>query len=322
MLIYLYLYGMSSSQPIRLSVVIVSYNVRDFVLDAIQSVYSFLKYPTQIILVDNNSQDKTVEAVKANFPEVEIIENKDNKGFSAANNQAFKQCKGEYLVMLNPDAAFVDVSINLMLQELIKLNDKNIIIGPHIVNPDGSFQASCWKFPSVAQHILELFFLNSVIDTTSYSTLNWKEKTQVDFLSGACMAFNKSTLSKLSGLDENLFWMDDVDFCKRNMELGGVNYYFPDTKIRHYIGQSSKKNQRVVISNQIISKLKFYKKHKQNVNFVLSIPVFLFQILTRIPLFLFLSIIKPFYLKKVNAYVYTLKRLFEYLFINKQSVVS
>lgn len=312
---------MSDSHPIMVSVVIVSYNVRDFVLDAIQSVHSFLKFPTQIILADNNSIDDTVEKVRTAFPDVEIISNNENIGFSAANNQAFERCKGSYIIMLNPDAAFIDDSINLMIEELVNRANENVLIGPRIFYPDGSFQDSCWKYPSFFHHLMELFFLNSLFDSTSYKASNWNQKTEVDFLSGACIGFSKRTLSKLSGLDVNLFWMDDVDFCKRNLEFGGVNYYFPEAKISHYIGQSSKKNQRVVISNQIISKLKFYKKHKQYVNFLFSVPIFLLQILTRIPLFLILGIAKPFYFKKTSAYVYTLKRLFEYIFSNKQSVM-
>jgi len=292
------------------------------VLKGIDSVYTYLKYPVQIILVDNNSVDATVEEVKKKFSDVEVIVNTDNKGFSSANNQAFNSCTGDIIMMMNPDAAFIDESINLMIEELIKYDGKDILIGPRIVNPDLSFQTSCWKFPSPLQHLLELFFLNTMIDTTSYYFQDKKEVMRVDFLSGACMAFNKITLAKLGGLDENLFWMDDVDFCKRNSELGGENYYLPLSTISHYIGQSSKKNQRVVISNQIISKLKYYKKHKQFSFFIISLPIFIFQILTRITLFFLIGIIKPFYLKKAGAYLYTFKRLMAYLITNKQTVVS
>ena len=313
---------MIKSQSVKISIVIVSYNVCKFVLKGIDSVYTYLKYPVQIILVDNKSVDATVEEVKKKFPDVEVIVNTDNKGFSAANNQAFHLCTGDIIMMLNPDAAFIDESINLMIEELIKHDGKNILIGPRIVNPDLSFQTSCWKFPSPVQHLLELFFLNTMIDTTSYYFQDKKEVMQVDFLSGACMAFNKQTLIKLVGLDVNLFWMDDADVCKRNSELGGTNYFFPLSTISHYLGQSSKKNQRVVISNQIISKLKYYKKHKQFSFFIVSLPIFIFQILTRMPLFFLIGIIKPIYLKKAGAYLYTFKRLMAYLIINKQTVVS
>ncbi len=313
---------MIKSQSVKISIVIVSYNVCEFVLKGIDSVYTYLKYPVQIILVDNKSVDATVEEVKKKFPDVEVIVNTDNKGFSAANNQAFHLCTGDIIMMLNPDAAFIDESVNLMIEELIKHDGKDILIGPRIVNPDLSFQTSCWKFPSPLQHVLELFFLNTMIDTTSYYFQDKKEVMQVDFLSGACMAFNKQTLIKLVGLDVNLFWMDDADVCKRNSELGGTNYFFPLSTISHYLGQSSKKNQRVVISNQIISKLKYYKKHKQFSFFIVSLPIFIFQILTRMPLFFLIGIIKPIYLKKAVAYLYTFKRLMAYLIINKQTVVS
>ena len=313
---------MSNSQPIQVSVVIVSYNVCGFVLDAIKSVYTYLKYPVQIILVDNKSTDGTVQEVKKQYPDVEVVANTDNRGFSAANNQAFALCKGDIIMMLNPDAAFINESINLIIEELVKQSEKDVLIGPRIVNPDLSYQASCWKFPSPIQHLLELLFLNKLIDTTSYHANDCKQQTRVDFLSGACIVFSKKTLNKLSGLDENLFWMDDVDFCRRNIELGGENYYYPSSAISHCIGQSSKKNQRVVISNQIISKLKYYCKHNLFGYYVMSVPIFLLQIVTRLPLFLILGIARPFYFQKAQAYAYTLKRLIIYLITNKQTVVS
>jgi GT2 family glycosyltransferase len=169
--------------------------------------------------------------------------------------------------------------------------------------------------------LIELFFLNSIIHTNTYPSNLWQKKTQVNFLSGACIAFSRKTLNKLGGLDEHLFWMDDVDLCKRNSESGGKCYYFPATTIRHFIGQSSKKNQRVVISNQIISKLKYYKKHQQTFNFLSSVVIFVLQILTRIPLFAALGIFNPFYFKKASAYVYSLKKMFNFLFLNEQAVI-
>lgn len=312
---------MSKAQPILVNVVIVSYNVCDFVLEGINSVYSFLKFPFQVILVDNNSTDGTVNQVNSKFPEVKVIANKENKGFSKANNQGFEICNGEFFIMLNPDAALIDESINLLIQELIDHNDENIILGPKIINPDLSFQNSCWKFPTSRHHLIELFFLNSIIHTNTYPSKFWHKKTQVDFLSGACIAFSRNTLNKLGGLDEHLFWMDDVDLCKRNLESGGGCFYFPNATIRHFIGQSSKKNQRVVISNQIISKLKYYKKHQQTFNFSSSVVIFVLQIITRIPLFLALGIFNPFYFKKASAYAYSLKKMFKFLFLHEQAVI-
>lgn len=312
---------MSNSSQIKLSIVIVSYNVCDFVIEGISSLYHFLDCSKQIILVDNNSSDETVEKIKSKFPEVEIIANNTNVGFSAANNQGFELCRGEYILLFNPDACLINDSFKLMLFEMDKYNGKDVLMGPKLVHSNLDFQLSCWKFPSPLQHLLELFFLNTLIDTTSYNQ-NYISKTNiVDFVSGATILLSTVTLQKLNGLDVNLFWMDDVDFCKRNVELGGINLYFPETTVKHHIGQSSKKNQNIVISNQIISKLKFYKKHNQYSYFLISVPIFVFQIVSRIPLFFILGLVNKNYLPKCKAYVYTFNKMINYLFFKTQSVV-
>lgn len=304
----------------KISVVIVSYNVCDYVIEGIESLYKFSQYPLQIILVDNNSTDNTLFAVRAKFPEVLIIENKENVGFSAANNQGFKLCTGKYVLLFNPDAALVENSFDLMIQEMEKREGEDVLLGTKLINTDDSVQTSCWKFPSPIQHLLELFFLNTLINTTHYNSDKLNDTVEVDFISGALILMNQNTLAKLKGLDVNLFWMDDVDLCKRNIELGGKNIYFPYTKIKHHIGKSSKKNQNLVISNQIISKLKFYKKHKQLLNYIVSIPIFFLQIISRILIFLILGFVKKTHKVKFEAYCYTLGKFFNYLFLNQQLV--
>lgn len=313
---------MNSEHKITLSVVIVSYDVRQFVLDAISSLNKYCCVPMQIIVADNNSNDGTIDAIKKQFPQVILIANNKNVGFSSANNQCFEICEGEYVLMLNPDAELVDDSFQKMVDYLKKTSENELVlVGPKLINSDNSLQASCWKFPSPLQHLLELFFLNTLIDTTGYNFNDLNKEVNVDFLSGACILMRKSTLNKLKGLDVNLFWMDDVDFGKRNILKGGKNIYFPSTTIKHHIGQSSKKNQNIVISNQIISKLKFYKKHKQYVYFYCAVPILFLQIISRIPLFFILGIIKSQYLQKSKAYFYTLSRFFNYLLLGNQNIL-
>jgi GT2 family glycosyltransferase len=311
---------MSNGNQKTLSVVIVSYNVCDYVIEGIDSLYKFSNYPLQIIVVDNNSSDQTIELVKQKFPEVIIIANKGNAGFSAANNQGFEICTGDYILMFNPDALLVDSSINKMINEIEKNEGQNYLYGPKLINTDGSIQASCWKFPSPMQHLLELFFLNTIFNTTLYKNNYLNEVCEVDFLSGAFILMHRGTLKKLNGLDVNLFWMDDVDLCKRNIELGGQNIYYPLALSKHHIGQSSKKNQKIVISNQIISKLKFYKKHKQYFYFYSSVPILFLQITSRIPLFFILGILKKQYFVKAKAYFYTLSKFSNYLVFGNQNL--
>lgn len=305
----------------KISIVIVSYNVCDFVISGIASLYKYCKLPLEIIVIDNNSSDNTIDKVRNTFKDVIAIENKINIGFSAANNQAFKLCTGDYVLMFNPDAELVENPFEIIINEIEKHPSEDILISGSLINDNGTLQTSCWKFPTPLQHLLEFFFLNQFIDTTTYKQSDIIRTFEVDFLSGAFIFFRKDTLKKLKGIDENLFWMDDVDLCKRNTELGGKNIYVPSIKIKHHIGQSSKKNYKIVISNQIISKLKYYKKHQQFFYYYISIPIFLLQIITRIPFFICLSVINSKYRNKASAYLYTFVKFFGYLLFGNKKVI-
>ena len=302
-----------------LSIVIVSYNVKSLLSDCILSLQKYISVPFEIIVVDNASMDGTQENIKKDFPTIKLIENKSNVGFSAANNLGFNLANGEYIFMLNPDTELKDNSFNVLL-DFIK-NENDFIAGPKLLNTDGTHQISYWHYPKVLQHVLELFFLSKFIDISKYKTISNETNPEVDFCSGAALLMKKTTLQKLNGLDEHLFWMDDVDLCYRNKLNGGKTFYVPACSLAHHLGASGKKNYNIVISNQIISKLKYYNKHKQYFNFCISLPVFLLQILTRIPIFLLLSPIKKEFFTKFAAYSFALKKLLQYLLMNDKSVV-
>ena len=129
-----------------------------------------------------------------------------------------------------------------------------------------------------------------------------------------CSSDLRETAVKLNGFDENLFWMEDVDLCIRNKDSGGITQFFPDAEIIHYGGQSSKKNFNISIANQIISKLKFYRKRKDLLNFLFSIPVFFLHIISRILLFMLISPFNKVFFKKFLAYLFTIKKFFQFLF--------
>ncbi len=304
---------MSDRQNPVLSIIIVSYNVKDFLLDCLRSVDEFIPVPKEVIVVDNASSDGTVVAVKERHPDVILVKSESNLGFSAANNIGFERAKGEFIFMLNPDAKCIDDSFAKALDFLQKEKEKKILLGPRIFNPDQTFQPSAWRFPNVGQHFIESLFLSRFIDTTLYA----KEKeTQaplpVDFISGAAILMRKKTQLEIGPLDEKLFWMDDVDLCYRNKMNAGETIYFPDWKVMHHIGQSSKKNLSLVISNQVISKLKFYRKHGKSIAFLLSLFIYNLHILLRLVLFIPLL---PFgnMFRKWKAYGYTFGKLWKYL---------
>ena len=315
---------MNTDQKPILSIVIVSYNVKDLLLDCIHSINKYISVPKEVIVIDNASADNTCEVLKEKFSEVRIIESKTNLGFSAANNLGFEIAKGEYILMLNPDAALINSSFTKAFDYLKQHSSKNLIIGPRIFNPDGSFQHSAWKFPKLRQHFLESIFLNKWIDTTSYKNLNSTEEImEVDFLSGAGLLMSKETQQNIGNLDEHLFWMDDVDFCYRNKINGGESLYFPKWQISHHIGQSSKKNRGLVLSNQLISKLKFYRKQKKHFTYFVSIFIFQLHIFLRL-VFLLPSITIPSetnpLAEKLRAYIFAQKKFWKYIFLGDGSI--
>jgi N-acetylglucosaminyl-diphospho-decaprenol L-rhamnosyltransferase len=306
---------MQSTQNPVLSVVIVSYNVRDFLTECLRSVEKFITVPHEIIVVDNASSDGTCEAVKHDFPQVNLIESKINLGFSAGNNLAFSKVRGGFILMLNPDAALIDYEIMKAVYYLQQHADKPILVGPCILNPDKTYQTSAWKFPKLRQLFLESIFLNKLIDLTAYTELeSAKNETEVDFVSGAAILMQIETLQTLKGLDENLFWMDDTDFCYRNRINGGKSIYFSEWKIIHHIGKSSERNLPVVISNQLISKLKFFKKHSLGFKYTAGIFIVLLHIKMRLILLTIGSVFFASSRKKLAAYWFSFKKLFRYIF--------
>ncbi len=296
------------TNPPLLSIVIVSYNVKDFLTECIQSVYDFIPPPFEIIVVDNASSDDTCFVVKSRFPDALLLENKDNKGFSEANNQGFRISQGQYLLLLNPDARLIDAGVKVGTDFLSNQENSNLILGAKIQNPDGTFQASAWKFPNLLRLLLESIFLNRFFDPATYRKLNlYTDPTQVDFLSGAGLLMRSKKFDDLDGFDENLFWMDDADLCYRNSISGGENFYFPSWHIMHHIGGSSKNNLNKVIANQIISKMKFYRKHHNKAAYLLCAAFSLNQILIRIIILAFSSLIIPKHKIKRDAYLFSFR---------------
>lgn len=282
----------------------------DFLIEAINSIQKYIECSYEIIIVDNASKDNTKEVIPALDPNIKFIANTTNAGFSAANNQGFAISKGEYLLLLNPDAKLINSDVTQAISLLQK--DPDQIIGPKILNPDLTLQDSIIKQPTVMSILMETFFL----------LYFYTPKVGNDFaLSGACLLMKSEVYRKLDGLDENLFWMDDVDLCFRANKINVKCTYFTEWAVVHDYGQSTKKNYNVAISNQLISKLKFFKKHGQNFNFIVSIILTQIQIWLRMLLFLVLAPFKEIYRSKFFAYCYSQKKLFNYIFTKQNNLL-
>jgi len=295
---------------VEISIVIVNYNAKQLLLTCIQTVFDHCgNLSIELIVVDNASKDGSVEALKRQFPKVKIIENTENAGFPAANNQAFAVVQGAYIMMLNPDTEFLEDSLNVMLSYL-KSNQDVSLVGPRLLNTDGSRQLSVWRFPRIRYILAEMFYLNMLTPGRFYLKTDLEKPTEVESMSGAVMFFNKKLIDKVGLLDTYLFWIEDVDFCYRIKERGGKVVYLPQTKVKHHIGGSAKKDYTISLSIQIFNKIKFYKVHYST--FKTAIVVFLgfFNACLRFTVFGILSPLGRVYYLKSKAYLYTIPRVF------------
>lgn len=300
---------MKISNP-KVSVVIVSYKVKDLLIACLHSIFKFSSNDDiEVIVVDNASNDQTVNAVQSLFPQVTVISNAENKGFPAANNQGFKIAKGEYILMLNPDTELIENSIEKLITYL-EGNESVLLVAPKLINSDRSHQYSCWKFPTVWSILLDIVYLNKIFSSHYYKNTGFDFTFEVDSVSGAAMLFRRSTIDKLNGLNEYLFWIEDIDLCYRIKALGGKVVYFSDTTIVHHIGQSAKKNYNISISNQVINKVKFFKVHEKYFQMIVVQLISLLNVILRAFVFFVFSPLNVVYWRKSKAYFYTIPRIF------------
>ena len=276
------------NQEIDISIIIVNYNVSYFLEQCLVSVYNALETISgEVFVVDNNSIDGSVEMVQQKFPQVHLIANKQNVGFSTANNQAIKISKGKYVLLLNPDTV---VSEDTFIKTITFLNEHTNAgaLGVRMIDGKGNFLPESKRgLPTPSVAFYKIFGLSSLFPTSKKAGryhlgfLPENEINKVDILSGAFMLMRKEALEKVGVLDEAFFmYGEDIDLSYR-IQLGGYdNYYFPETKIIHYKGESTKKssvNYVFVFYNAMII---FAKKHfsENNANlfsFLINVAIYL-----------------------------------------------
>jgi len=254
---------------VDLSIIIVSWNTKDYLLKCLNSIYRNIKNMTfEIIVIDNASSDGSTEMIRLKFFDVILIENKQNIGFGAANNQAIKRSGGKYVLILNPDTEILGESLNTMVTFLNE-NPKVGIVGPKILNPDNSIQLTCARnFPTLATEFFWLTSLvrrfpkNRVIGHYLMSYWDHNDRRRVDCLSGACMMVRRDTLEKLGLFDEDYFmYGEDVDLCYHIKKSGWQIWYLPEAQIIHSGGESSKRISETAPVYDRQSIQLFFKKH-------------------------------------------------------------
>ena len=250
----------------KLSVIILNYNVRHFLELSIKSVQAAIaNLDAEIIVADNASTDDSCAMVKQLFPEVILIENKTNLGFSKANNQAVKIAKGEYICILNPDTVVAEDTFTKLLDFTIAKENLGIV-GCKLIDGSGKFLPESKRNTPVVKVAIKKLFGNS----ENYYANHIKESdiAKVDVFVGAFMLMKKAVFTKVNGFDEDYFmYGEDIDLSYKVLNSGFENYYYGETTIIHYKGESTLRDKKYAKRFYKAMQI-FYKKHfKTNVVF-------------------------------------------------------
>lgn len=271
----------------KLSIIIVNYNVEYFLEQCLHSVYNALKtVEAEVFVVDNNSFDGSCEMVKQKFPQVKLIENKVNLGFSKANNLAMRLARGEYILLLNPDTVVEEPTFEKTVRFMDDHKDAGGL-GVYMIDGKGNFLPESKRglpTPWVAFYkifgLSRLFPHSKKFNRYHLGHLPEKEVNEIEILSGAFMLMRKETLDKVGLLDEQFFmYGEDIDLSYRIIKGGYKNYYFPDTRIIHYKGESTKKssvNYVFVFYNAMIifAQKHFSQKHARTFTFLIKSAIY------------------------------------------------
>lgn len=253
----------------KLSIIIVNYNVRYFLEQCLQSVRKAVRgLEAEVYVVDNTSSDGSVEMVREQFPEVHLIVNTENVGFSKANNQAIRKSTGDYVLLLNPDTVVEEDTFRKVCTFMDAHPDAGGL-GVYMIDGKGNFLPESKRgLPTPAVAFYKIFGLSALFPqskTFGRYHLGYLDKNQtheVDVLSGAFMLMRKATLDKVGLLDEDYFmYGEDIDLSYRIQKGGYKNYYYPDTRIIHYKGESTKKSSVNYVFVFYRAMVIFAKKH-------------------------------------------------------------
>jgi N-acetylglucosaminyl-diphospho-decaprenol L-rhamnosyltransferase len=250
-----------------LSIVIVNWNTRDWLQGCLNSVIEeLLSQPdleAEIIVVDNNSNDGSVEMVESEFPQARRIENSENLGFAKANNQALHIAKGRLLLFLNPDTK-VEFSAFREMIDYLDQHPGTGAVGPQILNPDRTLQVSAFRFPTLFREFWRLFHLDAIYPLSIYPESYFHRRTSqpADVLLGACFLLRRDVLDRIGLFDEQFFvYSEEVDLCLRIHKAGWENRWLPEAIVIHYGGKSTQQVSDEMFLELNRNKTLFFRKH-------------------------------------------------------------
>lgn len=282
------------TSTVDLSVLILNWNARDYLVACLQSIFAQnWQCRLELIVVDNGSNlDDSVEVVRRDFPQVQLIAHPHNVGFAAGNNIGLRAARGRYVLFLNPDTIVHEGAFDILVRWMDEHPDVGAC-GPKLLNSDGTLQASCRAFPSIGAG----FFRNTPLGrlwpgnpwTRSYLMQGFDHdgEAAVDWLSGSALLIRREALDALKAQEGTVWdskyfmYCEDVDVCYRLKILGWPRFYVPHAVITHRIGASSDWAQGAMIRRFHASMLRFYFKHYAHGAGLLLAPLAILGIVLR-----------------------------------------
>lgn len=260
-------YKLTASSMIDLSIAIVSYNTKEVLIDCIRSVQARTTTITyEVIVVDNDSQDGTVAALKDAYPGMRIVANSENRGFAKAVNQALGVSRGRHVLLLNSDTIVRDQALATMVAYLDDHPDVGAVSCKQWTG-DGHLTQSCFPFPSIRDHLFHSALFQRLAPTTQAAAaathaVDCMQSQDVDWANGACLMVRRSLLQQLDGLDEAFFmYFEDVDLCWRLRQQGCRVRHLAEAEIVHFIGRSSGRDRERLQLVWEFSRILYIEKH-------------------------------------------------------------
>ena len=249
---------------VDLSIIIVNWNTKEYLLHCIDSILQKKgSIPMEIIVIDNGSRDRSGEEVKRQFPGLRLIENGRNLGFAKAVNQGLRVSSGRYLLLLNPDTQLREGAIENLVS-FMESHAEAGVAGAQLLKGDGSKQNSIANFPSLTTELLNKNLLRRLFPKKfPGKEKDYPEPIEVDSVIGACMMVRRDVLDQVGLLDEDYFlFLEETDWCYRIKRAGWRIYYVPQAEVYHFQGKSAetvKKRARVEFYR---SRYQFFKKNR------------------------------------------------------------
>jgi len=295
---------------IALSIVIVNWNTKEFLLPCVRSIFrNEQRVGWEIIVVDNGSWDGSADEIRKTFPLVRVIENEKNLGFAKAVNQGLQKASGGYVLLLNPDTQVKGGAIERLVSFMDAHSDVGVA-GAQLLNSDGSKQNSIANFPSLATELLNKSLLRWFFPKkfpgkeSSYSG-----PVEVDSVIGACMMARRDAIKQVGLLDEDYFlFLEETDLCYRIKRAGWKVYHVPQAEIYHFQGKSAEAERKRARVEYFRSRYHFFKKNRGSLQWAILLGGLMIRLVFELLMTAVASLMTFFavkgWRKKLSIYVY------------------